>query len=92
MRRKGPSTGLLFHFCWALKFSFFDDQAEKKVFRLPHLVHLLVDWYVVVDPLVVVVHSHRQSLLGRLLTNNVVVQVLVNFLGVRGWLSACLLP
>ena len=47
---------------------------------------------VVVDPLVVVVHSHRQSLLGRLLTNNVVVQVLVNFLRVRGWLSACLLP
>ena len=47
---------------------------------------------VVVDPLVVVVHSHRQSLLGRLLTNNVVVQVLVNFLGGRGWLSACLLP
>ena len=56
------------------------------------LVRLLVDWDVVVDPLVVVVHSHRQSLLGRLLTNNVVVQVLVNFLGVRGWLSACLLP
>ena len=61
-------------------------------FRPPHLVHLLVDRYVVVDPLVVVVHSHCQSLLGWLLTNNVVVQVLVNFLGVRGWLSACLLP
>ena len=57
-----------------------------------HLVHLFVDWYVVVDPLVVVVHSHRQSFLGRLLANNVVVQVLVNFLRVRGWLSACLLP
>ena len=57
-----------------------------------NLVHLFVDWYVVVDSLVVVVHSHCQSLLGRLLTNNVVIQVLVNFLGVGGRLSACLMP
>ena len=57
-----------------------------------HLIHLFVDWYVVVDPLVVVVYSHRQSLLGWLLSNDVVVKVLVDFLGVGGWLSACLLP
>ena len=40
---------------------------------LLHLIHLFVDWYVVVDPLVVVVHSHSQSLFGWLLSNNVVV-------------------
>ena len=56
-----------------------------------HLVHLFVDRYVVVDPLVMVVHSHRQSLLGRFLTDDVVVEVLVDLLRVGRWLSPCML-
>ena len=56
-----------------------------------HLVHLFVDRYVVVDPLVMVVHSHCQSLLGRFLTNDVVVEVLIDLLRIRRWLSPCML-
>ena len=56
-----------------------------------HLVHLFVDRYVVVDPLVMVVHSHCQSLLGRFLTDDVVVEVLVDLLRVGRWLSPCML-
>ena len=56
-----------------------------------NLVHLFVDWYVVVDPLVMVVHSHCQSLLGRFLTDDVVVEVLVDLLRVRRWLPPCML-
>ena len=56
-----------------------------------HLVHLFVDRYVVVDPLVMVVHSHCQSFFGRFLTNDVVVEVLVDLLRVRRWLPPCML-
>ena len=48
------------------------------------LVGLLVDGDVVVDPLVVIVYSNGQGLLGLLLSNDVRVEVFVNFLGVRG--------
>lgn len=41
---------------------------------------LLIDWDVVVDPLVVVVHSHRQRLFGTFLANNVLIQVFVDLL------------
>ena len=46
------------------------------------LVRLLVDGDVVIDPLVVVVHSNRQGFLGLLLSNDVRVKVFINFLGV----------
>ena len=46
------------------------------------LVGLLVDGDVVVDPLVVIVYSNGQGLLGLLLSNDVRVQVFINFLGV----------
>ena len=46
------------------------------------LVGLLVDGDVVVDPLVVIVYSNGQGFLGLLLSNDVRVQVFINFLGV----------
>ena len=46
------------------------------------LVRLLVDGDVVIDPLVVVVHSNRQGFLGLLLSNDVRVKVFINFFGV----------
>ena len=55
------------------------------------LVLFLANRDVVVDPLVMVVHSNCQSLLGRFLTNDVVVEVLVDLLGVRRWLPPCML-
>ena len=48
------------------------------------LVGLLVDGDVVVDPLVVIVYSNGQGFLGLLLSNDVRVQVFINFLGI-GW-------
>ena len=59
--------------------------------KLLHLVHLFVDRYVVIYPFVMVVHSNCQSLLGRFLTNNVVVEVLIDLLRVRRWLPPCML-
>ncbi len=43
----------------------------------------LVDWDVVIDSLVMVVHGYRQRLLGDILTYDVLIEVLVNFL--RRW-------
>ena len=48
------------------------------------LVRLLVDWDVVIDPLVVIVHGYRQGLLSFLLSNDVRIQVFINFLRI-GW-------
>ena len=51
------------------------------------LVFLFADWNVVVDPLVVVVHCHAEGPLGHFLTDDELVQILVNLLWWWGWLA-----
>ena len=72
--------------------SIFEYNHPSYLYLLMHLaVGLLVfffaDWNVVVDPLVVVVHCHAEGPLGHFLTDDELVQILVNLLWWWGWLA-----
>ena len=51
------------------------------------LVFLFADWNVVVDPLVVVVNCNAEGPFGHFLTDDELVQILVNLLWWWGWLA-----